>query len=206
MDGATAIQLLEEKHSVKVADTLARDSVFAALSSKRRQALADSGTILRLEKGQRLFGHGDKSDAAYAIFAGEIEIAIPGLDGRAVWLARIKGGDHRHHVSAFRHIRVGTSIRFRKTVSGSLPLHVQSVPNGKRVLRLEGNAADSTLVKWFEGIPEQITDLLSSLDDLAAGEEELRIIGVLRHRPIPVAVFQGIQVFLHYSLCARLFF
>ena len=93
MDGAvTAIQHLEEKHSAKIADTLARDSVFSILSAKRRQQLADSGSIVRLEKGQRLFGHGDKSDAAFAIFAGEIEIAIPGLDGRAVWLARIKSG------------------------------------------------------------------------------------------------------------------
>lgn len=93
MDGAaSAIHVLEEKHSVKVADTLARDAVFGVLTPKRRQQLADSGSFLRLEKGQRLFGHGDKSDAAFAIFAGEIEIAIPGLDGRAVWLARIKAG------------------------------------------------------------------------------------------------------------------
>jgi CRP-like cAMP-binding protein len=93
MDGAAgAIQALEEKHAVKIADTLGRDHVFAVLSAKRRQALADSGSIVRLEKGQRLFGHGDKSDAAYAIFVGEIEIAIPGLDGRAVWLARIGSG------------------------------------------------------------------------------------------------------------------
>lgn len=93
MEGATsAIQVLEEKHSMKVAETLARDSVFGVLSAKRRQQLAHSGTILRLEKGQRLFGHGDKSDAAFAIFVGEVEIAIPGLDGRAVWLARIKAG------------------------------------------------------------------------------------------------------------------
>ncbi|MDT9694020.1 hypothetical protein Q5762_37985, partial [Streptomyces sp. P9(2023)] len=63
MEGATsAIQVLEEKHSMKVAETLARDSVFGVLSAKRRQQLAHSGTILRLEKGQRLFGHGDKSD------------------------------------------------------------------------------------------------------------------------------------------------
>jgi CRP/FNR family cyclic AMP-dependent transcriptional regulator len=78
--------------AVKIAAALARDSVFAALSPARRLVLAESGTILNLEKGQRLFSHGDGSDAAYALFVGEIEITIPGLDGRAVWLARIGAG------------------------------------------------------------------------------------------------------------------
>ena len=62
------------------------------LSPARRRDCIRSGTIVQLEKGQRLFGHGDKSDAAYAIFAGEIEITIPGLDGRDVWLARLGSG------------------------------------------------------------------------------------------------------------------
>lgn len=93
MSGATAIlQRPDDRKAAKIADALARDSIFAALSAGRRQVLADSGTIVQLEKGQRLFNHGDRSDAAYAIFLGEIEIAIPGLDGRAVWLARIGAG------------------------------------------------------------------------------------------------------------------
>ncbi len=93
MGGATAtLDKSDDKTFAKIADALARDSVFAALSAARRQTLAKSGTVLQLEKGQRLFGHGDKSDAAYAIFVGEIEISIPGLDGRPVWLARIGSG------------------------------------------------------------------------------------------------------------------
>jgi CRP-like cAMP-binding protein len=47
---------------------------------------------VHLEKGQRLFACGEKSDAAYAIILGEIEITLPGLDGRAVWLARLGAG------------------------------------------------------------------------------------------------------------------
>ena len=83
MSGATAILLRpDDRKAAKIADALARDSIFAALSAGRRQLLAESGSIIQLEKGQRLFSHGDNSDAAYAIFLGEIEIAIPGLDGR----------------------------------------------------------------------------------------------------------------------------
>ena len=94
MDGAPATTLLDLNHrkSAKIAETLARDSIFSALSPARRQSLSESGFVVHLEKGQRLFSHGDHSDAAYAIFAGEIEITIPGLDGRAVWLARIRAG------------------------------------------------------------------------------------------------------------------
>ena len=93
MGGAiTTLIRIDDKQSAKIADALARDSVFGALSAARRQALADSGTVLKLEKGQRLFSHGDKSDAAFAIFVGEVEISIPALDGRPVWLARIGSG------------------------------------------------------------------------------------------------------------------
>jgi CRP-like cAMP-binding protein len=89
---AVALDRVDDRKSAKIADALARDSVFGALSAKHRESFARSGTVLQLEKGQRLFGHGDESDAAFAIFAGEIEISIPGLDGRAVWLARIGAG------------------------------------------------------------------------------------------------------------------
>lgn len=94
MSGAPAARLLDpdNKKSAKIAETLARDSIFSVLSPARRQALSESGSTVHLEKGQRLFAHGDHSDAAYAILAGEIELTIPGLDGRAVWLARIGSG------------------------------------------------------------------------------------------------------------------
>jgi CRP-like cAMP-binding protein len=93
MTGAFAtLRDRDDLKAAKIADTLARDVAFAALSPARRQILAESGTIVLLEKGQRLFGRGDESDAAYAIFAGEIELTIPGLDGRDVWLARLGSG------------------------------------------------------------------------------------------------------------------
>ena len=34
----------------------------------RRQFLAESGSIVRLEKGERLFAFGDRSDAAFSLF------------------------------------------------------------------------------------------------------------------------------------------
>jgi CRP/FNR family cyclic AMP-dependent transcriptional regulator len=93
MTGAAAIlPKQDDKKAAKIADALARDSAFAALSPARRQMLAESGTVVQLEKGQKLFASGDRSDAAFAIFAGEIEITIPGLDGRDVWLARLGSG------------------------------------------------------------------------------------------------------------------
>jgi len=82
----------DAQRSAKIADALARDDVFAAMPRERLQVLAASGEYLQLEKGQRLFGHGDRSDAAYAVLVGEIEITIPGIDGRSVWLARIGAG------------------------------------------------------------------------------------------------------------------
>jgi CRP-like cAMP-binding protein len=82
----------EDGTAAKIANALARDSCFAAFSPARRQSLAEAGTIIRLEKGERLFEQGDRSDAAFALLIGEIEIAIPGIDGRPVWLARIGAG------------------------------------------------------------------------------------------------------------------
>lgn len=78
--------------SQKVSATLARDPVFAVLSPERRRVLADSGAPVQLVKGDRLFNRGDRSDAAYAIISGEIEVTIEGLDGRTVWLARLGAG------------------------------------------------------------------------------------------------------------------
>lgn len=93
MSGAAGVLLrVDDKKAAKIADALAHDSAFAHFSPARRQTLAESGTIVHLEKGQQLFACGDHSDAAYAIFTGEIELAIPGLDGRAVWLARLGAG------------------------------------------------------------------------------------------------------------------
>ena len=73
-------------------DTLARNGVFAVLSQARRKALVESGTLVQLTKGGRLFGHGDPADAVFAITNGEIEVTIKGPDGRDVFIARLGGG------------------------------------------------------------------------------------------------------------------
>ncbi|HEX2594539.1 MAG TPA: Crp/Fnr family transcriptional regulator [Rhizomicrobium sp.] len=75
--------------SSKVADTLARNGVFSVLSPARRKMLADSGTLVALNKGDSIFKRGDASDAAYAIIIGEVEVTVDGLDGRSVFLARL---------------------------------------------------------------------------------------------------------------------
>lgn len=89
---ADSLSNQNDAKSAKIADALARDAAFAPLSPARRRGLSESGTLMHLEKGQRLFGRGDKSDAAFAILTGEIEITITGLDGREVWLARLGSG------------------------------------------------------------------------------------------------------------------
>lgn len=75
-----------------VRDTLARNVVFAVLPPARRRALADGGSQVCLEKGQKLFNRGDAPDAAYAIISGEIEVSITGPDDRHVFIARLPGG------------------------------------------------------------------------------------------------------------------
>jgi CRP-like cAMP-binding protein len=78
--------------NTKVSDALARNPVFAVLSPARRRALAESSSPVQLVRGTRLFQRGDPSDAAYAIISGEIEVTVEGLDGRAVWIARLGAG------------------------------------------------------------------------------------------------------------------
>jgi CRP-like cAMP-binding protein len=76
----------------KVGDTLARNGVFAVLSTARRKLLADSGTVIQLSKDDVVFKRGDPSDAAYAIITGEVEVTVEGLDGRSVFLAKLGAG------------------------------------------------------------------------------------------------------------------
>src|SRR6185295_6773172 len=79
----------DPRKSSKVGDALARNTVFKVLSPERRQVLADCGCYVHLDKGAKLFGRGDASDAAYAIVLGEVEVTVEGLDGREVFLARL---------------------------------------------------------------------------------------------------------------------
>jgi hypothetical protein len=83
---------ITETMQIDVRDILARNAVFAVLSPARRRALAESGTQVKLEKGQKLFSRGDEPDAAYPIISGEIEVSITGPDGRNVFIARLPGG------------------------------------------------------------------------------------------------------------------
>ncbi|HEY5412218.1 MAG TPA: Crp/Fnr family transcriptional regulator [Caulobacteraceae bacterium] len=71
---------------------MARNPVFGVLSATRRRDLAQSGTPIRLEPGQALFRTGDEADAVYVVLTGELDVAVPGPDGREVWLAKLGVG------------------------------------------------------------------------------------------------------------------
>jgi CRP-like cAMP-binding protein len=75
-----------------LADALARNPVFGVLFEARRRELALSGTPVRLEPGQALFRTGDEADAVYVVLTGELDVAVPGPDGREVWLAKLGAG------------------------------------------------------------------------------------------------------------------
>jgi len=75
-----------------VAVALARNPVFGVLPVERRRNLAAAGTPVRLEPGQVLFRTGDEADAVYVVLTGELDVAVPGPDGREVWLAKLGAG------------------------------------------------------------------------------------------------------------------
>lgn len=76
----------------KIVETLGKNAVLGVLSPASRGVLAKKGSYIELARGRYLFRCGDESDAAYAILAGEIEVSVPGLDGRDVWIARLGAG------------------------------------------------------------------------------------------------------------------
>lgn len=75
-----------------IASSMARNPFFAVLSEARRHQLAANGAPMRLDPGADLFRVGDEAEAMYVILAGEVEVAVPGQDGRDVFLARIGAG------------------------------------------------------------------------------------------------------------------
>ena len=79
---ATRAPRIDEAKGAKVADALARNTVFKVLSPARRQTLAECGSYVQLQRGDYLFRRGDASDAAYAIIVGEVEVTVIGLDGK----------------------------------------------------------------------------------------------------------------------------
>ncbi|HEY4125985.1 MAG TPA: Crp/Fnr family transcriptional regulator [Rhizomicrobium sp.] len=81
-----------DERSSKIVRTLGQNAVLGVLSPASRQVLAQSGTLVQLAKGASLSRRGDLSDAAYAIVVGEIEVSLPGLDGRDVWIAQLGAG------------------------------------------------------------------------------------------------------------------
>jgi CRP/FNR family cyclic AMP-dependent transcriptional regulator len=91
-DSVSHLPPAERRKCAKVGETLARNTVFKVLSQQRRMTLAERGLCVLLNPGDKLFNRGDESDAAYAIIIGEVEVSIPGLDGREVYLARLGAG------------------------------------------------------------------------------------------------------------------
>jgi CRP-like cAMP-binding protein len=81
-----------DARSSKIAEMLGKNAVLGVLSLGSRQVLARNGAPVELAKGDELFRRGDTSDAAYAIIAGEIEVSLPGMDGRDIWVARLGAG------------------------------------------------------------------------------------------------------------------
>jgi CRP/FNR family cyclic AMP-dependent transcriptional regulator len=81
-----------DSRSSKIAEILGKNTVLGVLSLASRQVLARNGTPVILAKDEQLFRQGAESDAAYAIMSGEIEVSLPGLDGRDIWIARLGGG------------------------------------------------------------------------------------------------------------------
>jgi CRP-like cAMP-binding protein len=75
-----------------IAATMARNPVFAVLPEARRRQLAAGGAPIRLDPGAALFRVGDDAEAVYVILAGEVEVAVPGEEGRDLWLAKIGAG------------------------------------------------------------------------------------------------------------------
>ena len=71
---------------------LGRNAVFASLSPRVRERLAEAGTLMMLERGARLFSRGDPGDAVYLLLAGELEVSLPQLEGDSVWLAQLGPG------------------------------------------------------------------------------------------------------------------
>jgi CRP-like cAMP-binding protein len=74
------------------AAALGRSAVFAALSPEGRSRLAARGSIVTLNRGERLCAAGDSADAAYVVIAGELEIALARPEGADVWLAHAGAG------------------------------------------------------------------------------------------------------------------
>ncbi len=81
-----------DSRSSKIAEILGKNTVLGVLSLASRQVLARNGISVILAKDEQLFRQGAESDAAYAIMSGEIEVSLPGLDGRDIWIARLGGG------------------------------------------------------------------------------------------------------------------
>ena len=92
MDESKAKAGSSDSRSSKIVETLGKNAVLGVLSLGSRQVLARNGAPVELAKGDELFRRGDTSDAAYAILSGEIEVSLPGMDGRDIWVARLGAG------------------------------------------------------------------------------------------------------------------
>ncbi len=92
MDAVTDKPERGDSRTSKIAGILGKNTVLGVLSPASRQVLARNGSPVLLAKDEQLFRQGAASDAAYAIMSGEIEVSLPGLDGRDIWIARLGVG------------------------------------------------------------------------------------------------------------------
>jgi CRP/FNR family cyclic AMP-dependent transcriptional regulator len=63
-------------------DALSEAPLFDALSEEDSRALRQSVTVVRLDRGERLFTEGDKGDRLYIILSGKIKLTKAAPDGR----------------------------------------------------------------------------------------------------------------------------
>jgi CRP-like cAMP-binding protein len=82
-------------------DVVRRAPLFSALDDEAAQALMESMTASRLERGDILFHEGDRGDRLYVIGEGKIKLGLTSSDGRENLLAILGPGEMFGELSLF---------------------------------------------------------------------------------------------------------
>jgi cAMP-binding proteins - catabolite gene activator and regulatory subunit of cAMP-dependent protein kinases len=82
-------------------DVVRQAPLFAALDDEAANALMESMTASRLERGDVLFREGDRGDRLYVIGEGKIKLGLTSIDGRENLLAILGPGEMFGELSLF---------------------------------------------------------------------------------------------------------
>jgi CRP/FNR family cyclic AMP-dependent transcriptional regulator len=82
-------------------DVVRQSPLFAALDDDAANALMESMTASRLERGDVLFREGDRGDRLYVIGEGKIKLGLTSIDGRENLLAILGPGEMFGELSLF---------------------------------------------------------------------------------------------------------